>query len=310
MLIKPRSILAGIRSYLPFSLLPKSGTGGTNSAQYCYLVWMRHLVHLHRVKPGMPFQCVAELGPGDSIGVGIAALLSGADQYVALDAQVYANIEANLAIFDDLVALFKKRAAIPDNEAFPGATLELDTYSFPTHILSEKALAAALTEERLTRIRESIINNCDMIRYQAPWDAPDIIRDGTVDIILSQAVMEHANNIPMAYAAMRRWIKPEGLMSHVIDFRCHGISKTWNAHWGCGDLLWKVVYGNRPFFLNRHACGEHIDELEKNNFSHILIKRNHANNGLSRSQLAPRFQRLSDDDLSTDWAHIISAPVV
>jgi hypothetical protein len=40
-----------------------------------------------------------EIGPGDSIGVGLAALLSGCKNYIALDAIKYTNIDLNMSVF-------------------------------------------------------------------------------------------------------------------------------------------------------------------------------------------------------------------
>jgi hypothetical protein len=72
------------------------GTGGTNSGRYCYSVWLRHLAHAANNGLQTCPRVVAELGPGDSLGTGIAALLSGAEQYVALDVVPHANVERNL----------------------------------------------------------------------------------------------------------------------------------------------------------------------------------------------------------------------
>ena len=60
---------------------PRAGTGGADRARYCYAVWLRHLVAL--AEAGVPFQpeVVLELGPGDTVGVGIMALLTGAKEY-------------------------------------------------------------------------------------------------------------------------------------------------------------------------------------------------------------------------------------
>jgi hypothetical protein len=62
---------------------------------------------------------VAELGPGDSLGIGLAALVSGAEKYFALDVVEYTNIERNLKIFDELVTLFKNKEDIPGEQEFP-----------------------------------------------------------------------------------------------------------------------------------------------------------------------------------------------
>src|SRR2546426_12622447 len=57
----------------------RASTGGTNNPRYCYSVWLRHLVTLLPFGFQIKGARIAELGPGDSIGVGLAALLSGAE---------------------------------------------------------------------------------------------------------------------------------------------------------------------------------------------------------------------------------------
>jgi len=72
------------------------GTGGTDSARYCYSVWLRHLVMAKKNDLNPYPKIVAELGPGDSIGIGLAALISGCEKYYGFDVVEYANIERNL----------------------------------------------------------------------------------------------------------------------------------------------------------------------------------------------------------------------
>ena len=79
---------------------------------------------------------LAELGPGDSIGIGLSAMLSGVDNYYALDVVEYSNTEFNLKIFDELVELFKGRAAGPGN-GWPDYSQHLNKHRFPNHILTE-----------------------------------------------------------------------------------------------------------------------------------------------------------------------------
>jgi hypothetical protein len=57
---------------------------------------------------------VAELGPGESLGVGLCALLSGADHYVGLDVIAHSYPERNQLVLNDLIKLFQSRASNPD----------------------------------------------------------------------------------------------------------------------------------------------------------------------------------------------------
>src|SRR3954471_22067499 len=103
-----RPFVIGAATFIPGirQLLTRKGTGSTSSARYCYEVWFKHLVLLwaHGMR-SIP-QSLAELGPGNSLGVGLAAMLCGVDRYVALDVVNYSNPRVNLAVFDELVDLF------------------------------------------------------------------------------------------------------------------------------------------------------------------------------------------------------------
>src|SRR5882762_1839083 len=158
MLLKIRALASGLATYLPRWDLVRA-TGGTDSARYCYSVWLRHLrcAHASGRMPAHP-RTVAELGPGDSIGIGLAALLSGADKYFALDVVKYTDLVGNLPIFEELLELFHRRAPIPDDQEFPGVYPKLPTYAFPEDILGQMHLPAALDAARVTSIRESLLN--------------------------------------------------------------------------------------------------------------------------------------------------------
>ena len=116
-----RPILRGLATYLPVvKRFTNRGSGGTDSARYCYTVWLRHLVSLHAAGLGAHWPVVAELGPGDSLGTGIAALLSGAEKYYALDVKPYFGNQTNLEMLERLLELFHRREPIPDHVEFPG----------------------------------------------------------------------------------------------------------------------------------------------------------------------------------------------
>jgi SAM-dependent methyltransferase len=307
--LKIKALLSGLSTFLP-GYDRRGSTGGTDSARYCYSVWLRHLVLAARcANTARVPRVVAELGPGDSIGIGLAALLSGAERYFSLDLLRYSALERNLAIFDELVALFETRTAIPGEAEFPLLYPKLDRYDFPAQILGEATLRESLAAERIAAIRSSIArseHDESMISYKAPWNAPEVINEGTVDFIYSQAVLEHIDALEEVYAAMRKWLRPDGIMSHQIDFKCHGKANAWNGHWTYGDFAWKVIVGRRPYLLNRQPHSVHVRLIGRNGFRILEDTLFHSVSNLHRKELAPRFRALSDDDLTTSGAFIVA----
>jgi SAM-dependent methyltransferase len=249
---------------------------------------------------------VAELGPGDSPGVGMAALLSGSERYWALDVVSYSNPERNVQVFDALLDLFTRRASIPDESDLAEVQPALDTYAFPGHVLTEERLRAALAPERVARLREAVralgtqpTNGSTPIEYMVSWQDATRVRPGSVDVILSQAVLEHVDDVPGTYEAMRAWLRPGGYMSHQVDFRCHGTSSDWNGHWTVSDLNWSIAKGRREYFLNREPCSRHLRLMSDLGFTVVREDRQRDQGGIGRASLAPRFRHLTDDDLRT-----------
>jgi len=120
--------------------------------------------------------------------------------------------------------LFEQRTPIPHGDEFPEIKPRVDSHDFPSHILPEDWLRLALNGDRIARIRRSISDpNVEdaPIKYVVPWFGADVIQFASVDMILSQAVLEHVDDLSGAYRAMATWLKPDGFLSHQIDFRCH-----------------------------------------------------------------------------------------
>jgi hypothetical protein len=244
---------------------------------------------------------VAELGPGDSLGVGMAALLSGADRYNAVDVVQHANVERNLSVLDELVALFSRRADIPGEDEFPSVQPPLQSYRFPSHILTVERLGNALRRDRLERLRASLMAcNSDesLIKYRAPWYRTDVIEERSIDLIFSQAVLEHIDRLQEIYEAMKLWLAPNGYLSHSVDLKSHGSASEWNGHWTYSEFAWSVVRGKEKFFINREPKSTHLRLLENEGFCIVCERTTRGRNALSRRQLAKRFRGLKDDDLT------------
>jgi len=297
-------VLYGIATFVPgVAAVFGRGAGDTSNARYCYSVWLRHLVKVFEAAPNFAYpRVVAELGPGDSIGVGLAALLSGADEYSAFDVVAHANVKRNERVFDELLSLFAARADIPDEAEHPAVRPLLSSYAFPRHILTEAHLERALAPSRIARIRDSLRNHGSedsMIRYRTRWFDETAIERESVDMLYSQAVLEHVDDLAGTYRAMALWVKRGGMVSHAIDFRCHNTANDWNGHWRYSDFIWKLIRGKRSYLLNRAAYSGHLQLLRDNGFELVHRQVDVAESGLTREELAPRFRQFTDEDLTT-----------
>lgn len=299
-----RSLVKGMVTFVPgMQWVGSVGGGHTASAVYCYSVWLKHLTLLRQNGMESVPDTVAELGPGGSIGVGLAALLSGANHYVSLDVVPHTSTDRNLAVFDDLVQLFRRRAARPD-KGWPDFDDLLNPNLFPSHILTPDLLEKTLAPERIVRLRDAIANqdkqNGDAIsiRYVAPWSDAGVVSESSVDLIFSHSVLEHVMDLEHTYRALYRWLRPRGRMSHQIDFRSHGLSPEWNGYRQYSEFAWKMLLGRRPFAINREPCSVHLGLLRETGFDITLMLKHMRNDGIMRSRLTSRWADLSDEDLN------------
>jgi hypothetical protein len=307
---KLKPILTGIIKHIPgVKKILSKGTGGTIESRYCYSVWMRHLINWNTMKDGIP-ENVAELGPGDSLGIGLASLLSGSRHFYAFDVIKYWDNKRNLEIFEELIKLFRSKANIPDNLEYPKVKPVLENYNFPSAILSDQLLNETLADSRLNAIRKEIMDIDNpansFIKYYIPWNESDIVYINTIDFIYSQAVLQHVEDLDYTYRAMQKWLKPSGLMSHTIDFKSMGVTESWNGHWTFNDFEWRIVKGGNIFLINREPISKHIELLFKYGFKLLINIPIKMENQLDRNQFSSKFKNLSEEDIITSGTYILA----
>ena len=322
-----KQVFKGLLTYIPgWQKITRKEGGGGSLARYCYAVWLRHRVLTYKCGMVMQPSVVAEFGPGDSIGCGLAAILTGSNTYLAFDIVKFTNLSSNISVFDELVLLFKNKTAIPDDLEFPdyfrstyGEKIlqdmypRLENYEFPEYIYSDEWLAKYLNEERIKTIRNILIYGSDSninknveIRYVAPWKSTNILEKGLVDLMFTQAVMEHIDDLVDAYFTMGQWLKKDGMISHEIDFKSHATSDTWDGHWIYSDFVWKIIRGRRPYYINRKMCSYHLNLIKKNGFELMKTNRQIRKPIIKRAVLAKSLSNTSDEDLKTSSVHIIA----
>lgn len=186
-MLTAKLILIGLRSYLTPKAKKRLAGRSTGSARYCYTVWLRHLVKTFKNDFQACPATVAELGPGHSIGVGLAALISGVEKYFGFDITRYADLKKNLAVFHELVSLFTNREDIPGPKEFPRVNPQLESYEFPHYVLTDEWLRKSLNENRIKKIENSILNvnkPHSVIEYAAPWYDSHVLEKDSIDIKL------------------------------------------------------------------------------------------------------------------------------
>jgi hypothetical protein len=294
-------------TFIPGIRVLLSSRTAAHTARYCYCIWMRHLVMA--AESGLPTQpeVIAELGPGDSLGMGLTALLCGVEKFFAFDVVEYANVERNLEVFEQLVGLLGRKEDIPDAEEFPKVWPRLKSYAFPQRILTDERLNGALKPSRIARIRQSIRDPyaaSSMVSYTIPWHDAKVMQSSSVDMVYSQAVMQYVDDLPFAYRTFHQWLKPGGFMSHQIDLSSHGTAQPWNGHWRYSDVAWKLIRGKRPYFLNREPHSVHVKLLRECGFDIVCDLPRKAPSALTKRDLSTRFRGMLDEDLTTSGAFI------
>jgi len=328
---KPKFFLKGIATYLPSPIaqfLPQlqlqfRGKGirkyedPHEMAMNFYTSWMRTLITLD--KEGQvdtsTIKSIAEIGPGDSLATGLAAMLSGVDHYLGLDAVPTAYNFNNEEIFEELVNIFKKRTPLLTREECPKQRPYLDSYNFPSHILTDERLARTLSDSRIENIRQAIRAKGKKketdeisISYSVPWDSDTALAQHakTIDMVMSFAALEHVDDVPRTYYGIDVLLKDDGVIASSIDYKCHDTAGLRNGQYWYTDLEWKIVRGKSAFLINRWPHGWHMKEMQK--YCDILQEQVFYfpnKNILERADLAPRFSQITDEDIKTAEAFIV-----
>lgn len=272
-----RKVLTVGISYYGWKLV---GTGGhTHSASYCYGVWQRHLTMAHQHGLGAPPHTVVELGPGSSIGVGLAALLSGVSWYVGFDCVRHADPQRDVRLLDELVELYRTQG-----QEVPSTRVET--------IRKELTVGG--------------VCGGSSIQYMAPWDGRSSgpVRRESVDLVCAHVVMEYVQDLDAMYALFAKWVRPGGIVSSQIDFSSHTLTRDWNGHWAVPPRTWRHLEGTRPYRLNRQPHSVHIQALKQHGFDIVCDVSTHDESRITRHELTPQFANLTDQDLVTRSAFI------
>jgi hypothetical protein len=300
------SIAGGLSSFTPFYrlIIARNRGGATEDPAYCLSVWLRHFNNWLRISPESVPGSVAEIGPGTTVGIGLCAIVCGARTYTGLDVSRYQQGSFTTSFLAELDRLFADKAYRRQRlqhavTAHPKASAYVDD-------LAASKQCATAAWERVKQSDRQSQHGIHACRTFSPWTDPEVIEPETIDLLFSQSVLEHVDDLPAAYRAAFTWLRYGGVCSHWIDFKSHGHSIYWNGHWAMRDWEWSLHRGRKLFLLNREPLDVHLRHVEQSGFSLVDVRRKVLDQGITRKQLAPRFRALADEDLITAGAELVA----
>ncbi len=154
-----------------------------------------------------------------------------------------------------------------------------------------------------------VVFNAEAVDVIASHAESLAVADGTVDVLVSNAALEHVRELEAAVAEMARCTKPGGVGVHRIDFRDHGFHRFPFDMLRYSRYAWERVLTTRTGlggYQNRLRLGQVIGLFESHGFSILDVEKEQMSEELAavKHLLHPDFCRLSDDDLATTGAAI------
>lgn len=226
---------------------------------------------------------IVEIGPGDSIPLGLLFLGAGARQYVAIDR--FAGNVAGVSAQGLYAALVE---SAPKELREGWSYFDIDSARYPVLEPSRVELIHQSVEEVMTR---------DKIEF--------------ADIIISYNVVEHLQNVEAAFLNMAIMLKSDGQMIHRVDYGPHGVWRNCvnpMEFLTVARVLWNMMGSNRGY-PNRLRHSQVLQALEKCDFQNNDRAWGHiATNEIEsvRSRLPTEQRYLSDSSLMVKDAEIVS----
>ncbi len=238
--------------------------GDMDTSEYAIRVFNSHL-EKSGLRNQLAGKTVLELGPGDSIASAIIAAAHGA------------------------------RAIIVDEGRY--VREDITPYLDLQSVLTEKGLSA--TDLSGCRDIEEILDRCSAIYMTEGLESLRKIEDGTVDLIFSQAVLEHVRKPQFleTIRECRRILRPDGICSHQVDLRDHLAGALNNLRFS--ERVWESEFFARSgFYTNRIRQRQMLDLFNRAGFTVDCsgVQRWDAM-PTPRVKLDDAFRGLPDDDL-------------
>ena len=254
--------LAGLSTYVP-GLHNFAPVDPPESDVYSLSVFVQHLSNYINYQPRKVLpKVIIELGPGSTVGFGLAAMLLYESDYISLDIDSFFDSDVNLTVLDRIYHRLLEGSFVPDN--ISADFLPKSNRALQLRDIQALDLSTTTITDRYNLIRSRIQEPLPFPSKER-WATPLLPKEMytiflssrpvpnpvCVDGIFSQAVLEHVDDLHDLFFNLLSVVAPRALHSHLVDFSCHGLTREWNGHWKFSDSQWRIIRGRRPQFINR-----------------------------------------------------------
>jgi SAM-dependent methyltransferase len=217
---------------------------------------------------------VLEIGPGNSLAIGLLFLGYGAKKVFLVDRFKH-------LFWDEHDIVYHKKVLEQIKE-------------------KDFHFSSVASEAIVSMTNHSIDLDNNKLEYRF-GDAANLPLDNcSVDMVFSNAVLEHVHDVRKAISEMGRVTKPDGFGIHEIDLRDHFFQATPLRLLRYPDWLWNLMTWNRPGYTNRFLLTDYLEIFKASGF---LIKKlastREYEGELSGLKMARKFKGYSYNEMKT-----------
>ncbi|KXB07350.1 hypothetical protein AKJ54_00370 [candidate division MSBL1 archaeon SCGC-AAA382K21] len=212
---------------------------------------------------------VVELGPGSSLSIAVNCLLDGAEKVFMVDK--YPRFSKD--VIQKQYQYFKRKKGFD----------------------KVKGEVSHLGSGKLRLVKNGVENMKD-------------VRSQSVDIIISNSVLEHVRKVETTFGEMYRILNKEGIMYHKVDMRDHYNFKKPLEFLKYSEDLWENLLTKEGYsYTNRLRKDDYVNLLKKYSFNYEIIDQEKIpKKRIKDTRLSKKFQRKRPKDLRAMQCVIIA----
>lgn len=209
---------------------------------------------------------VLELGPGNSYALAFGFLIHGARKYTMVD-KFPRMFESD----------YQRRFLAREIEFF------------------ERVYDRDLSDV----VDNCVVNKEKVVFFENGADRLKDIDDGSIDILLSNSVLEHVKNIDSAIDEMKRVIRPGGVMVHFVDLRDHYNFNNPLLFLKYSDRAWNTLLTKEGYsYTNRWRADEYLVAFESRGFEIVSFDKESMDPAAAIPPLHPSFESKDTNTLT------------